>query len=515
MKKYKPVVLVIMDGLGVPQEEMRSPVGNIKTRVFKEMGKNFPFTTLQASGIAVGLPWGKAGNSEVGHMTIGAGKIIHNYLPKISTAISDKTFFQNKAFLSSVGHVHKNNSVLHFVGLFSTGTVHAYFEHLYALLELARQQQVPAVFLHLFTDGKDAYKKESAEWLRGLEDKIKSDYPNATIASVIGRNFAMNRDSNLEKTQKTFDLLVNGVGNNFESASDYINQEYQKGIYDDAIEPAKNVQLPMSNIKTDDAVIFFNFREDSMRQLVKKFLDEKINDLLIVTMTEYDKNFNCLHAFESAKVENPLAKIISENGLTQLHISESEKYAHITYFLNGGRELPFEKEDRILVPSPETSSYEFLPEMSSQKITDAVIKNINSYDFIAINFANADMVGHTGNFEATTQAIDAIGDCVTRLMNAILETEGALLITADHGNAEEKIYKITGKKKSEHSTNPVPFYLVAKEFKNKKPLSGTEIQKQKKQVSGTLTDIAPTILELLNITKPPEMTGGSLIGKIT
>jgi len=513
--QYRPVVLVILDGLGIAPDKFGSSWEKAKHPVFSEMEKFYPFTTIQASGLAVGLPWGEPGNSEVGHLTIGAGRIIYNYLPRISTSINDGTFFQNEAFLKAIKRVKDSpvgeNTSLHLMGLFSTGTVHAYFEHLYALLDLTKQNKVKNVYLHLFTDGKDAYKKEGADFFKKLEIDIQKEYPQAKIASVIGRNFAMDREGNWDRTEKAYNLLVNGQGNEFESVSDYIKSQYQKDIYDDSIEGGLNKNS--SRIKENDSVIFFNFREDSPRQLTKMFLD-KMPNLLFVTMTEYDKNFPCPYAFESADIEMPLAKIISEAGLTQLHIAETEKYAHITYFLNGGQEIPFEKEEKILVPSPNVSSYEQTPEMSAQKIAETVIANLPKYDFIAVNFANADIVGHTGNIEATTKAIEIIDECLGKIIKKILELNGALIITADHGNAEEKIYRLTGAKKTKHSTNPVPFFFISNDVKRKKPRTDDEIKKEYEQIKGTLTDVAPTILDLFNLPKPAAMTGSSLLGKL-
>jgi len=516
MKRYKPVILIIIDGLGIPQDEEYSPLKYIHTNLFKNLEKNFPFFTLQASGIAVGLPWGEAGNSEVGHLTIGAGKIVYNYLPEISTAIKDGSFFYNEAFIAAINRVKQNDSNLHLMGLFSTGTVHAYYEHLYALLDLAQKNNLKKVFLHLFTDGKDAYKKEGADFFAKLERDIDNKYPFAQIASVIGRNFAMERTGDIEKTKRAFELFTGGMGEAFTTASGYIKGQYDKGVYDEAINPGYNQNiLDESRIKEKDALIFFNFREDSMRQIVKYFLDNMPN-LFIVTMTQYDKNFPCAYAFKQAGVENPLSKIISENGLKQLHIAETEKYAHITYFLNGGREEPFGGEDRILIPSPKTKSYEENPEMSAFKITETVIEKLNEYDFIAINFANTDMVGHTGNLSATIKAIDVVAECLEKIISSVftLKTKGAVIITSDHGNAEEKIYKFTGQPKSEHSTNPVPLYVVAKDLQKETPTTEEEIKKIKKITSGILADIAPTVLALLGIEKPKEMTGVNLLEKI-
>ena len=531
---YRPVVLIIIDGFGVPEEKSISTWESARQPNFAELEKYFPFTTLQASGIAVGLPWGEPGNSEVGHLTIGAGKIIHNYLPKISSAIKDGSFFENPAFAKAIDHIKKTGGQLHFMGLYSTGTVHAYFEHLRALLDLAKQNNLPA-YLHLFTDGKDAYKKEGGDFYAELEKDLAENYPDIKIASIVGRKYAMDRNGDWEKIKKAYELFTEGKGNSFASASEYIKSQYGKDLGDDAVE-AGAVSGKEGRIKDNDSVIFFNFREDSVRQLTQSFVDDtfqffsrkKLENLFFVTMTEYDKSLPCFSggqiypagggtcpaAFKSAEVANPLAKIISENGLKQLHIAETEKYAHITYFLNGGTEISFEEEDRILVPSPSGGRYELTPEMSADKITESVLENLRQYHFIAVNFANADMVGHTGNFEATVKAIEKMDECVGKITSAVLELGGVIIVTSDHGNAEEKIYKFSGENKTKHSLNPVPFFLIGQNFKSSEPLGREAIDQKYKEVAGTLSDIAPTILELLGLEAPKEMTGRSLIGKI-
>lgn len=523
MAKYKPVVLIILDGFGISPDKIGSPWEAADHPVFSEIEKYYPFTTLQASGIAVGLPWGEAGNSEVGHLTIGSGKIIYNYLPRISLSINDKSFFQNAAFLEAINHVKQNNSALHISGLFSSGTVHAYYEHMHALLEMTKQNQVKNVYLHLFTDGKDAYKKEAVGFYKEFEKYLQQNYPDIKIASIIGRKFPMDRDKNWDRIEKAYDLFTKGEGTPFQSASSYIENYYQQGIFDEAIPPGfDEKEKELSRIKDNDALIFSNFREDSMRQITHSFADEKfedfprtkINNLKIVTMTEYEKNLPCAVAFKSAEVEWPIARILAKNGLTQLHIAESEKYAHITYFFNGGRETPFNGEERVLVPSPDVSSYDQVPAMSSEEVTQAISENLTKYDFMAINYANADMVGHTGKFEATAKACEALDVCVGKILDKILQMNGLIIITSDHGNAEEKLYKMTGEEKTKHSINPVPFYVIGNDFKRKEPLTPEEIGGEYKKVKGTLTDIAPTILELMDLSKPESMTGKSLLNDL-
>ena len=534
-KNYRPIVLVIIDGFGVPSEKANSTWEIARRPNFAEMEKFFPFTTLQASGIAVGLPWGESGNSEVGHLTIGAGKIIHNYLPKISSSIKDGSFFKNNAFTGAINHVKNTGGSLHFMGLYSTGTVHSYFEHLRALLDLAKKNDLP-VFLHLFTDGKDAYKKEGFEFYKELEILLAKDYPRIKIVSIVGRGYAMDRNGDWEKTKKAYELFTDGRGVLFNSTSEYIKNQYDMGFTDDIIEPGVlSGAEKEGRIKDGDSVIVFNFREDSVRQITQSFAEDtfsffprkKVENLFFVTMTEYDKNLPCFSddlspavggscpaAFKSAEIENPLAKIISESGLRQLHIAETEKYAHITYFLNGGTEAPFDGEDRILVPSADGGHYDEKPEMSTSEITENVLENLAKYEFIAVNFANADMVGHTGNMEATAKAIEKVDECVGKIALNVLKLDGVLIITSDHGNAEEKVYKFSGENKTKHSINPVPFFLIGNDFKKSDELSGEGIDKNYKETLGTLSDIAPTILELLNIAPPEEMTGRSLIGKM-
>ncbi|MEW5907893.1 MAG: 2,3-bisphosphoglycerate-independent phosphoglycerate mutase [Patescibacteria group bacterium] len=518
---YNPVVLIILDGFGVARDNLASPWFRAKHPYISEIEKFYPFTTLQASGIAVGLPWGKEGNSEVGHLTIGAGKIIYNYLPKISNAIEDGSFFENESFKRAVAWVRNKNSKLHIIGLFSSGTVHANEEHLYALLEFAKRNDIKNTCLHLFTDGKDAHIKEGEKIFSRLEEILDEKYPNIKIVSVIGRKFAMDRNANWERTEGAYRLFVEGIGKKFKRASSYISEEYENGNFDGNTEPGL-LEDSNTRINDNDAVIFLNFREDSIRQLTSALLEEsfdkfpkkKLNNLLFVTMTEYDKRLSAFVAFESAEIDYPLARVISEAGFNQLHVAESEKYAHITYFLNGGREEPFEQEERVLIPSPGVISYNQAPEMSAMAIKDTVLSGLRVYNFIVVNFANADMVGHTGDFQATIKALEALDLCIGEIVPAILKLDGLLIITSDHGNAEEKLYKFTGEKRTMHSLNPVPFFLVAKRLKLKNSRTTKEIKKLYDEVQGTLSDVAPTVLQALGIKKPEIMSGQSLINKL-
>lgn len=514
-----PTVLLILDGLGHDSKAVESPWQLAKKSYFIEIEKYFPFTTIQASGLAVGLPWNVEGNSEVGHLTMGAGRIIYNHLPRIIMAIHDKSFAENEAFVKAIKHVKKNNSKLHIMGLFSSGSVHAYIDHFYALLDITKKYNVNQTYLHLFTDGRDCAQHEGANFIKQLEERLHKNHKNVTIASVIGRHLAMDRDNNWDRTEKTYNLLVNGVGNEFEYASLYMNESYKKGVTDEFIEPALLKNNQNSRVQNGDAVIFFNYRKDSAKALTSAFVSTEFNhfkrnkvaDLCFVTMTEYDKNFPVLVAFPALEIKYPLSKVVSLARLKQLHIAETEKYAHITYFFNGGIEKPFENENWKIIPSLKTSRYDLVPEMSAGKITRSIIDGLNTYDFIAANFANADMVGHTGNFDACIKAIDILSECVKEVVEAVLKKNGTVIITADHGNIEEKMYKMTGEKRTKHTTNPVPFYLIGDKWKRKSPLDFNEITKRYREVNGMLSDVAPTILEVLNIKKPEEMTGSSLI----
>lgn len=516
----KPLLLIILDGFGVSLEKEGNPVAEARTPTLNEIERNFPFTTLQASGVAVGLPWGEAGNSEVGHLTMGSGRVIYHHLPRIINSIYDGTFFSNATFLKAVEHVRQNKSALHLAGLVSSGSVHSYIDHLYALLELTKREKIERVFLHIFTDGKDAPPKEGGKFLKILEDRISQEWPQARLASVIGRFYAMDRDEKWDRIRACHGLLTEGRGKKISSIPEHLRESYENGITDEFIEPAILVtsnQLPV--IKDSDALIFFNFREDSMREITHAFADDtfdkfprkKIPNLFLATMTEYEKGILAEAAFPPLDVNWPLSRVLSEAGLTSLHIAETEKYAHVTYFFSGGREKPFQGEERALVPSVVTAHFDDVPEMKAADITTKILENFDRYDVLIANFANADMVGHSGNFKAAIQAVEVIDEQLGQLLNSVLNSKGIMLITGDHGNIELKRDPVSGEKLTEHSVNPVPLYIVGKNFKRSAARSPEEIEKQKSKVDGILTDIAPTILELLELGKPQEMTGKSLL----
>ena len=515
----KPLALIILDGFGHDARATESPWQLSNHPNFSEIEKYFPFTTLQASGMAVGLPWGKAGNSEVGHLTIGAGRIIYNHLPRIIMSIHDGSFMENKAFLEASEHVKKNKSRLHIMGLFSSGSVHAYADHLYALLDFVKEKGIEKTYLHLFTDGRDSPPNEGAKFFKQIEERLQK-YPNVKIASIIGRRFSMDRDGNWDRTEKSYNLMVERKGREFKYATQFIEENYKNRATDEFVEAGFSSEG--ETIQNGDAAIFFNFREDSERQITRAFVEtgfdkfprKKIADLKFVTMTQYDENLPTVVAFSPLKVENPLAKVISLAGLKQLHIAETEKYAHVTYFFNGGREEPFEGEERVLVPSLHVPHYDDNPEMSADKITEKVLSGLDNYNFLVVNFANADMVGHTGNLNACVKAIEVLDGYVGKIVQKTLEKDGVVIITSDHGNVEEKMYKLTGEKRTNHTINPVPFYLIGNKWKRENPADAKDIARQYKSTEGVLSDVAPTILEIMGIEKPEEMVGGSLLPRL-
>ncbi|MDO8560857.1 MAG: 2,3-bisphosphoglycerate-independent phosphoglycerate mutase [bacterium] len=518
----KPVVLIVLDGYGVGPKSRGNAIDIAKTPNINLIEKTYPFTTLQASGIAVGLPWGEAGNSEVGHLTMGAGRALYHHLPRIIFSIHDGSFYQNSAFLKAAEHVKQNNSNLHIMGLTSSGSVHSYIDHLYALLEFVTRENIPKTYLHLITDGKDAPPQEGGKFISAINERIEKLYPKVKIASLIGRFYAMDRDEKWDRIKTAYELLVNGKGTPISDIGQYFKDSYSRGITDQFIEPAyiEENGAPMGRINNNDALIIFDFREDSMREISETFVKpgfdlfpkEALQKFLLVTMTEYEKTIPAIPAFPPLEINWPLGRVISEAGKNQLHIAETEKYAHVTYFFNGGQEKPFVGEDRILVQSVAVPHFDDKPEMRADEIKNRILENLGKYDFILANFANADMVGHTGNFEAIVKAIEILDGVIGELIPSILKMDGVCIITADHGNAEQKVNPITGEAVTEHTPNPVPFYLVGGQFKLEKEKNLTNIENEKQKTEGIISDIAPTILELMKLNKPDEMSGKSLLG---
>ena len=509
---YKPIVLVIMDGVGVSLEKEGNAVALAKLPNLRGINEKYFGTALQAAGLPVGIPWGEVGNSEVGHIAIGSGFVAYQDLPRINIAISNGTFFSNPVWEKAVNHAKNNQSAIHLMGLVSNGGIHSHMDHLFALLKMLSEKKFSGkVFVHAFTDGRDSPPQSAALFLEKLEKQI-GKYGIGKIATISGRYYAMDRDKRQERTQLAFEAIARGRGEKAKNPKEAIENSYKKETTDEFIKPT--VIGKPETARDGDAVIFFNFRPDRARQLTESFLKSEFKDLLFVSMTQYDKALPTRSVFPPEAVANPLAKIISDAGKTQLHIAETEKYAHVTYFLNGGREEQFSGEERILVPSSKVASYDLKPEMSCFEIRNKLIPKINSkkYDFIAVNFANGDMVGHTGNLEATIKAMEAVDECVGDVARATLKLGGALVITADHGNCERMVNLETGQVDTEHTVNPVPFWLASSNTMLASAKASLEVSGI--IVGGILPDVAPTVADLLNLPKPKEMTGGSLIKTI-
>lgn len=488
---FKPVVLAIMDGFGIRKETVGNAVFSAKTPNLDKIFSSCPYTELEASGLFVGLPEGQMGNSEVGHMNIGAGRVVYQDLTFIDKCISDGSFFKNENLAGIMSEVSKNGSNLHLMGLVSDGGVHSSINHLFALLKMARKLKIKNVFIHAWTDGRDTGVKSAGSYISAVENLAK-ELGTGEIKTICGRFYAMDRDKRLERTTQAFEAMANAKGASFESAQDYIKASYDAGLTDEFIVPAvKSGYVPMSK---NDAVICFNFRTDRARQISEMFL--KTGMVKYFGFTRYEEGVPCI--FSPREVKNTIGEYLSKSGLKQLRIAETEKYAHVTFFLNAGAEKPFENESRMIVNSPKVKTYDLAPEMSAEEVTTSVLEAINSgkYDVIFINYANPDMVGHTGNFGAATQAVEKVDECIGRVCELVRKSGGVTVITADHGNAEKMIGE-NGEVFTAHTTSKVPFVIDGFSCKLKS--------------SGSLCDIAPTLLEILKIKKPAEMTGQSLI----
>lgn len=519
----KPFVLIVIDGFGVAPDSKGNAVTQASTPNFDRYVRTYPVMTLRASGEEVGLSWGEMGNSEVGHLAIGAGRVYYQMFPRINRAISDGSFFDNQALLQAFAHVKEHNSRLHLIGMVSGGRVHAMDEHCYALLEFAKRQGVKDVFVQAILDGRDTVYNAGIDFVTTLQEKMKSLHLGQ-IASLSGRFFAMDRDRRWDRTKKAYDAMVLGQGNHATDSLQALKDSYAKEVFDEEFVPTvmMNENEPIGTLQKDDAAIFFNFRPDRMRQLAQAFVLPDFSDferipvegLFAVTMAEYEKGLPVQVAFPAQTIEHCLAEVLSTQGLTQLHIAETEKYAHVTFFLNGTKEEPFAGEERVIIPSPKVLSYDLAPEMSARDITHRVIQELraNTFDFIVMNFANPDMVGHTGNLNATIKAVEVIDECVGKIVEETLARDGVVFITADHGNAEEKLNLRTGDINKEHATNPVPFYLIGKSFEGQSSIAGEVPDGDLSLLSpvGMLADVAPTILAVMGIAQPPEMIGQPL-----
>lgn len=513
----KPVALVILDGWGIAKASKGNAVTCSAPLFFDELASKYPTKLLAASEEKVGLPRGVFGNSEVGHLNLGAGRTVYQDLLMINKAIKDKTFFNNNELKASVSHIKKTKGAWHIMGLVSDGRVHSSLDHLFALLSYAKQAGLKKVYVHAFLDGRDTARDSGLKFITVLEKEM-TKLGVGKIASVSGRFYAMDRDNHWERINHAYSAIVSGTGVKFKTASEAIQASYDNKVYDEEMKPV--VIDNTESLKDGDALIFFNYRADRAREITRVFVDskfksvdlknKKFKNLYVVTFTDYEKNLGLHVAFPSIRPTNCLGEIISNAGLAQLRIAETEKYAHVTYFFNGGNEIAFKGEERILIPSPRVDSYVTVPEMSAKLIGARLVEEIknNKYDFILVNFANADMVGHTGNIPAAVKAIRTVDTQLKKIVTEILKRDGTILVTADHGNADE-MYDF--KKKQiikEHSLNPVPFIVINNELVNKK---AKKIALDKLTVSGSLADVAPTVLSIMGLKKPKDMTGKSLI----
>jgi 2,3-bisphosphoglycerate-independent phosphoglycerate mutase len=502
---------MIIDGWGYTTEEKGNAVMAANTPVLDSLVEKYPSCLLQVSGEGVGLPEGQMGNSEVGHLNIGAGRIVYQDLTRINKDIKEGSFFKNQVLLEAMENVKKNNSAMHLMGLFSYGGVHSHMDHMRALVEMAKKENVERVYIHAFLDGRDVPPQTALEDMKSHEEFCKST--GAKTATVSGRYYAMDRDKRWDRTQLAYDALTLGEGILAEDAVSAVSMAYERGENDEFVKPTVVTNedgKPVATVKDGDSVIFFNFRPDRARQMTYAFVNDDFDgferkvkpEVHYVCMAEYDEKLDVPIAFPPETITNTLGEVLSKNNKKQLRIAETEKYAHVTFFFNGGVEKENEGEDRCLVSSPDVATYDLKPEMSAYEVTDQLRERIQSgkYDAIILNFANMDMVGHTGIVDAAIKAIEAVDECVGKIIDAIIEKGGAALITADHGNAEKMIDYETGKPHTAHTSNPVRCLLV-------NGPEGAELH------DGKLSDLAPTMLEIMKIEQPAEMTGVSLISK--
>jgi 2,3-bisphosphoglycerate-independent phosphoglycerate mutase len=520
----KPTVLMILDGFGVAPASDGNPILQANMPNFNKYIRMYPTMTIKASGEEVGLSWGEMGNSEVGHLAIGAGRVYYQLFPRINHDIAFGDFFKKEALMHAAEHVKKFKSKLHLVGQISPGGIHAMDEHCYALLEFAKQQGITEVYVQAIIDGRDTIYNAGIDFIGNLQNKIK-ELGVGKIASMSGRYFAMDRDNRWDRVEKAYNAMALGQGETATDPIEALKASYQKEVYDEQFVPTVIVEngKPVGTIGENDAVIFFNFRPDRMRELTKAFVmptfdsftRTEIPNLLPVTMAEYESGLPVEVMYPPEKIEQCLAQVFSDLGMKQLHIAETEKYAHVTFFLNGTREEPFPGEDRQIVPSPKVASYDLAPEMSANEVTDRVVKALqtNTYDFIAMNFANPDMVAHTGDINATRKSVEVVDICIGKIVDAVLARDGFVFITADHGNAEELKNLRTGEMDKEHATNPVPFVIIGKQFEGQPSIAGEVPDGDLSLMSpvGMLADVAPTILAVLGIPQPELMTGQPLV----
>ncbi|MED4942182.1 2,3-bisphosphoglycerate-independent phosphoglycerate mutase [Heyndrickxia coagulans] len=507
-----PVALIILDGFGCRKETYGNAVAQAKKPNFDRYWKEFPHNQLSASGESVGLPDGQMGNSEVGHTNIGAGRIVYQNLTRVDMSIKEGEFEKNETFLGAVENVKKHGTSLHLFGLLSDGGVHSHIRHMFALLKFAADQGVKKVYVHAFLDGRDVGPKTAEKYIKATEEKFK-EYGVGEFATITGRYYSMDRDKRWDRVEKAYRAMVYGEGPKYPNPMAVIEDSYKNGIFDEFVIPSvitKEDGSPVATVQDHDSVIFYNFRPDRAIQISNAFTNEDYRafdrgpnhpkDLYFVCMTHFSETVKGYVAFKPVSLDNTIGEVLAQHGLKQLRIAETEKYPHVTFFMNGGREEPFPGEERILIHSPKVATYDLKPEMSAYEVTDALLEQIRNdkQDAIILNFANPDMVGHSGMLEPTIKAIEAVDECLGKVVDLILEKGGYAIITADHGNSDE-VLTPEGKPMTAHTTNPVPVIITKK---------GVEVRD-----GGILADLAPTMLDLLNIEKPKEMTGTSLIKK--
>jgi len=510
--KDKQYVLMVLDGVGINEDEQGNAVKLANTPNLDKLFARYPNNKLKTSGLSVGLPEGQMGNSEVGHMSIGAGRVIYQDLTLISEKIKSGEFFKNKVLLDAMNHVKEKQSKLHIFGLLSDGGVHSHLEHIYALLELAKREGLTKVYIHTFMDGRDTAPTSGVEYMRALENKCK-ELEIGKVATICGRYYAMDRDKRWDRVEEAYNAMTIGEGKHFRTTERAIENSYESQVFDEFIKPIVIVddeEKPIGLVESNDAVIFANFRPDRAREISHAFKDTtftgftrktgKLTNLMYVGMTEYEETLDAVKvAFRKEEIKETLGEFLAKRGYTQLRIAETEKYAHVTFFFNGGEEKEFNGESRILVPSPKVATYDLKPEMSVYEVTDKLVEQMDKkvHDVIIVNFANGDMVGHTGNLEAAIKAMEAVDECVGKVMDKLVSLGGEAIIIADHGNCEQMIDLNTGEPITSHSTFDVPVIIVS--------------DRVKEVVSGALTDVSPTLIDMMGLTKPKEMTGNSLI----
>ncbi|MGD9677660.1 MAG: 2,3-bisphosphoglycerate-independent phosphoglycerate mutase [Vulcanibacillus sp.] len=513
MSRQKPLVLIIMDGFGLRDEERANAIKMANTPNYNRLWERYPHTKVAASGLAVGLPEGQMGNSEVGHLNIGAGRIVYQDLTRVTKSIAEGTFYNNEVFLDAIKHVKSKNKKLHLYGLISDGGVHSHINHLFALLELAKKEGVSKIFIHGFLDGRDVAPDSAVSYIEELQEKI-NEIGVGQIATVQGRYYAMDRDNRWERTEKAYRAMVYGEGPHYDDPIKAIKESYEKSVFDEFVMPTVIVDRndqPVGTIESEDAIIFFNFRPDRAIQISQVFTNKDFRgfdrgkdfpkEIYYVCLTKFSEAVGGYVAYKPTNLDNTIGEVFCQNGLKQLRIAETEKFPHVTYFFSGGREEEFEGETRILIPSSKVATYDLKPEMSAYEVTEALLQELKKerQDVVILNLANCDMVGHSGKLGPTIKAVEVVDENIGKIVKLVSTMGGITIITSDHGNADlmgdELGHPITS-----HSINPVPFIIIKEDIELRD--------------DGVLADIAPTILELLEIDQPIEMTGYSLIKKV-